>query len=175
MLLIFAAIILLMVALFIIRITKSSCDYSETHNAYPALPNAGTHSTSATSSQVSRISPLSTNAGTRTVGGTITQTARAMAPSASTGTTRPSTTKRAGTTAVRSAPPPLPPRRPQQAQRTRSLLLGPDGEMPHQFPRCPYCRRRNILGSEQQIFWNATGQYFRCLKGHLFKANGMPF
>lgn len=83
---------------------------------------------------------------------------------------------RAGTVTPAS-PPPLP-RRPVLARadahpRPAGQGRGPHGEMPCDFPCCPYDKLRNHIGEKQVIFWDGT--CFRCVRGHAFKANGCIF
>ena len=85
---------------------------------------------------------------------------------------------RAGTVTPAS-PPPLP-RRPVLARadahpRPAGQGRGPHGEMPCDFPCCPYDKLRNHIGERQVIFWDAPANCFRCVRGHAFKANGCIF
>ena len=77
------------------------------------------------------------------------------------------------------APPPLPSRRGRTATNTAdtrscSANLGPRGLRPSQFPCCPFCKRRNVLGSRQEIFWDSKAGNYCCSRGHKFKSNGKP-
>ncbi len=77
------------------------------------------------------------------------------------------------------AAPPLPPRRRNTTintanTRSSSANLGPRGLRPSQFPCCPFCKRRNVLGSKQEIFWDSKAGNYYCSKRHKFKSNGKP-
>ena len=54
------------------------------------------------------------------------------------------------------------------------LGSGPRGVLPHQFPCCPVCRQRNILGAPQKIFWDDDEEVYRCSREHRFQKNGKP-
>lgn len=50
---------------------------------------------------------------------------------------------------------------------------GPRGIRVDQFPCCPLCKQRNVIGAEQLIFWDKTCECYRCKRGHKFKSNGL--
>ena len=70
----------------------------------------------------------------------------------------------------------LPHRRPvlPKANKQAGDNCGPRGIEPTKYPRCPYCRQRNIKGEKQLIYWNHKEQYYHCSRGHRFRSNGSP-
>lgn len=75
-----------------------------------------------------------------------------------------------------STPSQLPPRKPSLTQTTNAVQKqrGHRPLKPNQFPCCPYCKERNVVGAPQLIFWDSGRNCYRCSNGHQFKMNGKP-
>lgn len=62
------------------------------------------------------------------------------------------------------APKYVPPRRTPPLPRNR-VSVNP---RIYDYPKCPACRKRNVRGNPQQVFWEASKKRFRCTLGHYF-------